>query len=40
MACSPSMSAGERIQVHRCEDESCKYFSRKAIEHGEHTSYT
>ncbi|PRW39278.1 dynamin-related GTPase isoform A [Chlorella sorokiniana] len=30
---------GERIQVHRCEDGSFKYFSRKAIEHGEHTSY-
>ena len=31
--------AGERIQVHRCEDGACKYFSRKAIEHGEHTNY-
>ena len=34
-----SPSAGERIQVHRCEDGSFKYFSRKAIEHGEHTNY-
>lgn len=34
-----SPCAGERIQVHRCEDGSFKYFSRKAIEHGEHTNY-
>lgn len=30
---------GERIQVHRLADGRVQYYSRKAIEHGEHSSY-
>ena len=30
---------GERMQVHRCADGKICYFSRKAIEHGQRSSY-
>ena len=35
-------SAGERMQVHVMpeEDQDVRYYSRRAIEHGEHSHYT
>ena len=38
--CNHPWSAGERIQVHRCGPDKVCYYSRKAIDHGTHSSYT
>ena len=38
----PMHRAGERMQVHVMpeEDQDVRYYSRRAIEHGEHSHYT